>query len=169
MVYIALSYWFVKTYQLNSYDVKRFITSVFELNLSFGDKSRLKFTKRIIRFFVCLFLVCFGIFFIINYFVISVWAITLCYIIFLLLMPFIVLLVHFLLLPIEIIIKKTYILKAKKKLSKYQIIKIGITGSYGKTSTKNILTAMLEKEYKVCTTPQNYNTEMGITKTILQN
>lgn len=169
MVYISLSYWFVKTYQLNSYDVKRFTTSVFELNLSFGDKSRLKFTKRIIRFFVCLFLVCFGIFFIINYFVISVWAITLCYIIFLLLMPFTVLLVHFLLLPIEIIIKKAYILKAKKKLSKYQIIKIGITGSYGKTSTKNILTAMLEKEYKVCTTPQNYNTEMGITKTILQN
>lgn len=28
---------------------------------------------------------------------------------------------------------------------------------------------MLEKEYKVCTTPKNFNTEMGVTRTILEN
>jgi UDP-N-acetylmuramoyl-tripeptide--D-alanyl-D-alanine ligase len=61
-----------------------------------------------------------------------------------------------------------YIAKAKRKLEKHNIIKIGITGSFGKTSTKNILTCLLEKEYKVCTTPLNYNTEMGLTKTILE-
>ena len=60
-------------------------------------------------------------------------------------------------------------MRARAKLNKKNIIKIGITGSFGKTSTKNILTSILEKQYKVCSTPLNYNTEMGITKTVLGN
>ena len=169
LVYVAFSYIFVKTYQLNAYDINKFIKCVFDLNLSFGDKSKLVFTKRLFRFEIGLLLFAYGIFLIINFYLRSVIGIVLTYYIFLIFMPFSMSFVHFLLLPIEIIIKKTYIFKAKKKLSKYKIIKIGITGSYGKTSTKNILTALLEKEYKVCCTPKNFNTEMGITKTILEN
>jgi len=43
---------------------------------------------------------------------------------------------------------------------------IGITGSFGKTTAKNILAGMLSKKYSVCMSPQNYNTPMGLCKTI---
>ena len=43
---------------------------------------------------------------------------------------------------------------------------VGITGSYGKTTAKNILQALLQTKYKVCATQGNYNTPMGITLTI---
>lgn len=46
------------------------------------------------------------------------------------------------------------------------LIKIGITGSYGKTSVKNILSAILSTEYNVLSTPASYNTPMGISKTL---
>ncbi|MBQ8792560.1 MAG: UDP-N-acetylmuramoyl-tripeptide--D-alanyl-D-alanine ligase, partial [Clostridia bacterium] len=50
-----------------------------------------------------------------------------------------------------------------------KVVKIGINGSFGKTSTKNILSHILEKQFKVCATPKNYNTEMGTTLTVLKN
>ena len=71
--------------------------------------------------------------------------------------------------PVEYIIKCRYINKTKNKLSKLKCKKIGITGSFGKTSTKNILCQILEEEFKVCKTPKSYNTPMGICKTVLEN
>ena len=46
------------------------------------------------------------------------------------------------------------------------MIKIGITGSYGKTSTKNIMTGVLGEQFNVLMTPASYNTPMGVTRTI---
>lgn len=61
-----------------------------------------------------------------------------------------------------------YIAKATKKLSTYSNLKvIGITGSYGKTSTRNYLVQILSTKYKVVTTPKNINTEIGVAKFIL--
>ena len=164
------SYYFVKTYQLCGYKIPAFVNSLFQLDLCFGNKNRLVFTKRIIRLYALLFLLGVGMFFLNYYFVLSVWLVILNNCIIFLFFPLWLILAHFLLLPIEILIKKWYMAKAKRKLAKKKdLIKIAITGSYGKTSTKNILTAMLEKEYKVCSTPKNYNTEMGLTKTVLEN
>ena len=106
IIFTCLSYFLVKTYQLNSYDIKKYITSVLDFNFSLGDKNKLVFTKRIIRFFIGVFIVSFLIFFVINYFIKSVFAIILTYAVFLLLSPFFVVFTHFLLLPIEILIKK---------------------------------------------------------------
>ena len=65
--------------------------------------------------------------------------------------PVIVPLCHFIMIPIEELIRLSYINKAKKKLKKFpNLIKIGITGSYGKTTTKHILNVMLSKKYNVC-------------------
>ena len=169
IVFLLFSFIFVKTYQLNSYNIKSFLSQVFEFKLAFGDKSKFNLTKRMIRFFVGLALITFALFFLTNYFSKNFLINLLNYTLILIFTPILVVLTHYLLLPIEIIIKKIYILKAKRKLNKLKLIKIGITGSYGKTSTKNILTTILEKEYKVCATPKNYNTEMGLTKTILEN
>lgn len=44
---------------------------------------------------------------------------------------------------------------------------IGVTGSTGKTSTKDILAALLGRERNVVATPANYNTEIGMPLTIL--
>ena len=37
---------------------------------------------------------------------------------------------------------------------------IGITGSFGKTSTKFITSTILKQKYKVLSTPESYNTPM---------
>jgi len=43
---------------------------------------------------------------------------------------------------------------------------IGITGSYGKTSTKYILHQLLSVKYQVLMTPESFNTPMGVVRTI---
>jgi len=45
---------------------------------------------------------------------------------------------------------------------------VGITGSVGKTTTKNFLVSILEIKNKVEFTPRNYNTEIGVSKSILE-
>jgi UDP-N-acetylmuramoyl-tripeptide--D-alanyl-D-alanine ligase len=62
---------------------------------------------------------------------------------------------------------RRYIKKAAKKLDSYKsLIRIGITGSYGKTSVKNILKEMLGKKFNVVATEKNYNTPLGIVRTL---
>ena len=69
--------------------------------------------------------------------------------------------------PIEYGIRKHYINDAKKILKNMpNLIVIGVTGSYGKTSVKNFLVKTLSAKYEVLTTPKNYNTTMGVVKTI---
>lgn len=46
------------------------------------------------------------------------------------------------------------------------LIRVGITGSYGKTSTKFILGAILREKYDVLVPPSSYNTPMGVTRVI---
>ncbi len=46
------------------------------------------------------------------------------------------------------------------------LIRIAITGSFGKTSVKNFLAAILSEKYNVLVTPASYNTPMGISKTV---
>ena len=84
------------------------------------------------------------------------------------LLPFVVLLAYYITWPIEKIISNSYLKKAKKKLKKNEnLTVIGITGSYGKTSVKNILGTILSEKFKVCVTPASYNTPLGLSKTIL--
>lgn len=65
--------------------------------------------------------------------------------------------------------KKLIIKKAKEKIKNFQnLTVIGITGSYGKTSTKEFLAQILSKKYKVLKTEGNNNTEMGVARTVLQ-
>lgn len=85
------------------------------------------------------------------------------------LLPLMVLFVNWCLAPFEKWNYNRYIMQAKRKLKKYpELIKIGITGSFGKTSTKFILSTILSEKYSVCASPLSYNTPMGITKAIIQ-
>ena len=69
--------------------------------------------------------------------------------------------------PIEKAISNYYVNDAKKILRSMKHMKvIGVTGSYGKTSTKFILGRILSEKYNTLVTPENYNTPMGIVITV---
>lgn len=69
--------------------------------------------------------------------------------------------------PIEKGIYKKFWHMAEDKLASYKDLKvIGITGSYGKTSSKNILNEILSMDYISHPTPKNFNTDVGLMTTI---
>jgi UDP-N-acetylmuramoyl-tripeptide--D-alanyl-D-alanine ligase len=69
--------------------------------------------------------------------------------------------------PCEKMISQGYINDAKRILRGVGDLRvIGITGSYGKTGTKYILTRILSEKYNVLCTPESYNTPMGVVRTI---
>ncbi len=64
--------------------------------------------------------------------------------------------------PFERLIKALIVWDAAGILRRAQPNVIGITGSYGKTSTKNFITHLLGGRYRVLQTPKSYNTLMGV-------
>ena len=69
--------------------------------------------------------------------------------------------------PVEKCISELYFRDAQRILKKRpDLIKIGITGSWGKTSVKFILGTLLEEKYHTLVTPASFNTPMGVTKVI---
>ncbi|MBR3796429.1 MAG: UDP-N-acetylmuramoyl-tripeptide--D-alanyl-D-alanine ligase [Clostridia bacterium] len=69
--------------------------------------------------------------------------------------------------PIEKHINQQFVDDAKKRLeANPNLIRIGITGSYGKTSTKFLLRDILSVKYSVLATPSSFNTTMGVTRVI---
>lgn len=57
---------------------------------------------------------------------------------------------------------------AKKKIQQCKNLKVvGVTGSYGKTSTKELIAQVLKKRYKVCATQGSVNTLIGVARQIL--
>ncbi|MCL2010275.1 MAG: UDP-N-acetylmuramoyl-tripeptide--D-alanyl-D-alanine ligase [Synergistaceae bacterium] len=69
--------------------------------------------------------------------------------------------------PLEKAINNWYISDAKRILREMpRLIVIGITGSYGKTSTKFFLQKLLSYKYNTLMTPESFNTPMGVVKTV---
>lgn len=72
--------------------------------------------------------------------------------------------------PLEKLISLHYINDAKRILKSHKNIKvIGITGSYGKTTTKFILNRILSERFNTVCTPQSFNTPMGVVRTIREH
>ncbi len=69
--------------------------------------------------------------------------------------------------PVEKLVYLSYKTKAVNKLKKMNNLKvIGITGSYGKTSSKNILSDILNVKYNALPSPRNFNTPYGLIITV---
>lgn len=69
--------------------------------------------------------------------------------------------------PVEKHINDGYYNDAARILkSMNELTVIGITGSYGKTSTKHYLHRILSEKYNVLMTPGSYNTTMGVIRTV---
>lgn len=70
--------------------------------------------------------------------------------------------------PLTVLMRWRIIKRAIKKRESFENLSvIGITGSYGKSSTKEFLKFILSKEFKVVSTEKNENSEMGISECIL--
>lgn len=84
-----------------------------------------------------------------------------------LLQPFLILLVNLLNHPIEQGINRRYVEDAARILRGMPNLKvIGVTGSYGKTSVKYFLSTLLSVRYNVLHTPGNFNTTLGVVRTV---
>jgi UDP-N-acetylmuramoyl-tripeptide--D-alanyl-D-alanine ligase len=75
--------------------------------------------------------------------------------------------------PFFVMQRNNTLRKAKNKIEKIKSVSklkiIAITGSYGKTSTKEFLSAILSKKFKVIATEKHQNSEIGIAKCILED
>lgn len=82
--------------------------------------------------------------------------------------PAFIILAHLTFLPLDFYFKSFLLNQAKEKLAGLRNLKIiAITGSYGKTSAKDILYTLLWKKFRVVKTPKSYNTPIGLAQTIL--
>lgn len=80
---------------------------------------------------------------------------------------FIVTVAVVILIPVEKMINHRYWKDASDILKSMPDLKvIGITGSYGKTSTKHFLDRILSEKFDVLMTPGSYNTTMGVIRTV---
>lgn len=85
----------------------------------------------------------------------------------LMLVPFSVTLAHWLVKPFETLNNYGYKVRATKYLKEMpELIRVGITGSFGKTTEKAILKCMLETKYTVCASKASYNTPLGLARTV---
>ncbi|PIT94169.1 hypothetical protein COU00_00645 [Candidatus Falkowbacteria bacterium CG10_big_fil_rev_8_21_14_0_10_43_11] len=70
--------------------------------------------------------------------------------------------------PADLAAKEFILFLAKNKANKYSnLTVIGITGSYGKTTIKEVLAGILAEKFKVLKSEENKNTALGIARLIL--
>ncbi|MCI9415254.1 MAG: UDP-N-acetylmuramoyl-tripeptide--D-alanyl-D-alanine ligase [Clostridiales bacterium] len=84
--------------------------------------------------------------------------------------PFVTLLALLINTPMEKAVTGHYIKDARRRLADMpDLMVIGITGSYGKTSTKNFLNTLLSARYNVLMTPESFNTPLGVVRTVREH
>lgn len=71
-----------------------------------------------------------------------------------------------LLAPVQSTINRAYLRTARSKLDSIDPIVIGVTGSFGKTSTKFAIVSLLAPAGAALATPSSFNTPLGVCRTI---
>jgi UDP-N-acetylmuramoyl-tripeptide--D-alanyl-D-alanine ligase len=72
--------------------------------------------------------------------------------------------------PIDWILKERILGRARARLAaRPDLIVVGVTGSYGKTSMKEAIAAALAERFVVLRTPENINTPVGVARLILRS
>jgi len=80
--------------------------------------------------------------------------------------PFAVMAANVCLAPLQRTINLTYRVRARRKLERLKPMVVGITGSYGKTSTKYFTEAFLEPRFRVLKTRASFNTILGVCRAV---
>ena len=71
-----------------------------------------------------------------------------------------------LLAPVEDRLAMGFVRQAQQVLGRVAPVVVGITGSYGKTSTKGYVAHLLSGRYAVVASPRSYNNRAGLTRTV---
>jgi UDP-N-acetylmuramoyl-tripeptide--D-alanyl-D-alanine ligase len=85
------------------------------------------------------------------------------------LVPFALALAARVLTPYEARRAATFVDQARDRLTRVHPLVVGITGSYGKTSTKNHLADLLSGDGGVVATPKSFNNRAGLSRAINEN
>lgn len=83
-----------------------------------------------------------------------------------LLMPLLLCLANITTRPFENMRNAKFVKRAGQVLDEANMITVGVVGSYGKTTVKNILKTILSEKYTVVSTPSSFNTPTGIARTV---
>ena len=87
-----------------------------------------------------------------------------------LLIPLIVSAVVLMVQPFAVFGRNMILSRARAKRAQMKNLKVvGITGSYGKTTTKEILSHILSARFRVAKTKEHQNSEIGVSRAILDN
>ena len=68
--------------------------------------------------------------------------------------------------PVEKALAKKFFESAQAKVAKVKPTVVAITGSYGKTTTKNYLAHLLAQTHTVLASPASFNNEMGLSRAV---
>ena len=68
--------------------------------------------------------------------------------------------------PLEWVVARRYVKRAAGKLRRIHPLVVGITGSYGKTSTKNYVAHLLSGTYSVVASPRSFNNRAGLARAV---
>jgi len=71
--------------------------------------------------------------------------------------------------PLQLTINRRYLRAARAGLDAWKPVVVGVTGSYGKTSTKFFIERLVAPAGEALATPGSYNTTMGVVRTINEN
>ena len=73
---------------------------------------------------------------------------------------------NIMLIPVQGAINRSYVAKARANLARINPTVIGITGSFGKTTTKYFLDALVRDSIPTLKTPQSFNTLLGVCRVL---
>ena len=68
--------------------------------------------------------------------------------------------------PLEKRLSRTFLAQARQKVAKVRPTVVAITGSYGKTTTKNYLAHLLAGSHTVLASPASFNNAMGLSRAV---
>ncbi|MEI8055495.1 MAG: UDP-N-acetylmuramoyl-tripeptide--D-alanyl-D-alanine ligase [bacterium] len=136
------------------------------------EKKPLVFTARVKRLF-CVNIVFVAVLYSISFFLLwhhgDVWfVLTLVLLVFYnFFVPIFLMFINWLVMPFEQLIQNWYFRDAcQRRRALLNLKVVGITGSFGKTTTKYVLAEILRQKFNTLMTPGSYNTTMGVTKVI---
>lgn len=68
--------------------------------------------------------------------------------------------------PMEFKLSRVWVHRARERLDRVSPVVVGVTGSYGKTTTKAYIAQLLSSRYDVVASPASFNNELGLARTI---
>lgn len=166
-IFPLLDYLYI--FQTLEYNLKDFLTWFLKhpLERNLQRKKHLEVTQKVLILSIGNIILELTTLIILIFYLKNIWVFISVLILLQLITPFLIIISYLLYLPFDIYIKQRRIQEAKTKLKRMQNLHIvAITGSFGKTSTKEILYTLLWKRFNVVKTPKSFNTLLGVAQTI---